>query len=119
MKALYHRQISFGDGRIDREGGVGGRETVIDIAPVAITQAGLGDRQQCPGLRVIGIDLHRAAADAHHALFAADVAVVARDPILPREKIEVVRFDVGRTALFERLLLFGQQLDLQGPDDGF
>src|SRR5207248_8266896 len=63
-------------------------------------------------------DLDGAAADPHYSFFAPPVAVIAGDPILPREEVEIVGFDVGGPALLDRLLLFGEQLQLQGADDG-
>ena len=109
--------MRLGDGRIDRDRACGGGEAVVDVAPVTIAEARLGDREQRPGLRVIRIDLDRAAANPHHPLFAPRIAVIAGDPILPREQIELVGLDVGRAALLDRLLFLGQQLELQRRDD--
>ena len=92
-------------------------KTVIDLAAERVAQARLGDRQQRPGVGIIRIDLHGPAADAHDALFAPQIAVIAGDPILPRHQIEVVGLGVVRAALLDRLLLFRQQLELQRRDD--
>ena len=48
---------------------------------------------------------------------AAAFAEIAIDPGLPRHEVKIVGFCVRRAALLDRLLLFRQQLDLQGIDD--
>src|SRR5207248_2471955 len=66
-----------------------------------------------------GVDLDCPAADAHDPLFPPRVAVIAGDPILPREQVKIVRLDVCGPALLDRFLFFWEQLQLQGADDGF
>ena len=119
LQPLDHRQMRLGNGRIDRNGRMGSSKAVIDVVSEAISQAGLGNSEQRPGLRIIWVDFDRAAANAHHPLLAAHVAMVAGDPILARHQVEVVGFDIGGPALLDRLLLFRQQLQLERGDDRF
>src|SRR4029078_11669819 len=104
--------MRLGDVGIDGERGVGRSVAVIDVAAINIAKVGLRDAEQGPDLSVIGVDLHGAAANAQHALLAADVAMVAGDPILPREQIKLVSLDVGCAALLDRSLFFREKLDL-------
>src|SRR6185369_14195829 len=75
------RQARFGDARIDGERAVRGGEAVVDLAAEDVAQVRLRHGEQRPGARIIWIDLDRPAADAHHALLAADVPDIAGDPI--------------------------------------
>src|SRR6185369_2859679 len=83
----------------------------------AIVQARLGNGEKSPGFSIIRIELHRAAANAHDALLAAHVAVVAGHPILPREQEEVVGLRIAGPALLDRLFFFRQKLELERTND--
>src|SRR5581483_4456844 len=82
-----------------------------------VAQVRLRHRQQRPCPRIIRIDFNHAAADAHHPLFAAKVADIAGEPILPREKVEVVSLRALGATLLDCPLLFGQELEPQRSDD--
>src|SRR3954454_8944027 len=83
-----------------------------------VTQARLRDGEQRPRFRIIGIEADRALGGSDYDLVAPDVAIIAGNPQLPREQIEVVCIDVVGAPLLKRLLLGRQELDLQRVDDG-
>ena len=104
---------------IDLQRPLGGGQAVVDLSAPDQARQHLAERHQRPGLRIVGIDLGGALAQPHDRLVAPDVALVAGGVVLPRHQVEVVGIEVGRAALLDRLLLLGQQLELQRLDDRF
>src|SRR3954470_17381782 len=99
--------MRFRDRVVDCERSVGCGGTIIHVAAKSITQARLSEGEERPSFSIIGIDLDRSTANSHDAFFAARVAVVAGDPKVAREKIQIIGFGILGAALLDCLLLFG------------
>src|SRR5205823_3672597 len=54
---------------------------------------------------------------ANHRFASAGIADIARDAVLPRHQIELVCLGIVGPALLDRLLLLGQELQLQRLDN--
>ena len=108
--------VRRGERRIELQCFFRGRQPVIDIPAMMITQTRLGDGEQPPGLCVTRIEIDCSLRRPNDNLIASDVAIIARNPELSGHQIEIVGIDVRRAALLDRLLLRRQQLHLQRID---
>ena len=98
--------MRLGDHWIDRQRRVRGGKSIVDFTRELIPQTALRKREERPGIRIIGINLDSAAADAHHPFLAPGISVIAGHPILPGQQVKIVRLRALRPALFDRFLLF-------------
>src|SRR5436853_473181 len=104
--------------RIEGDGALGGRQAIVALPPMVKPQASLRAGHQRPRVRIVRVDLGGALAEANHRFASAGIADIARDAVLPRHQIELVRLGIAGPTLLDRLLLLGQELKLQRLDDG-
>src|SRR5947209_18707647 len=58
-------------------------------------------------------------AQARNALLSPGRSECAADPLLPSHQVQIISLDVRRSAILDRFLFLGQQLDLERIDDRF
>src|SRR3954452_8063205 len=95
------REMRLRNAGVERQGAFGRCQAVIFalVSAVRVKEACLREPHQGPALRILGVDLGRATAQANDSLLAALVPEVAGDPILPCHEIEVVSFGAIRPTL--------------------